>query len=79
MPENIVQSAEPKEIARQIREFADEVESGNFIAVAFGICDKEGTGGHAAFVDQNYATPELIDEIVHTLKTAMFDSYEDEK
>ncbi len=79
MPVNDVQTMTPKAMAKQIRDFAKEVESGNFIAVGFVLCDKDAGGGHSCFVDQNFATPELLDEMLHTLKTALFESYEDGK
>lgn len=76
---DLIERMEPKQLASQLRDFADEVERGQFAAVAFAIADRNGDGGHGCCVDQNYATPELIDEMVHTLKTAMFESFEDEK
>lgn len=74
-----VEIMDSKGIADNIREFADEVERGNFIAVAFAICDKEGNGGDACCVDQHIATPGLIDEILHSLKVKLFDALEDRK
>lgn len=74
-----VEVMNPKAVAEEIRQFADEVERGNFVAVAFAICDKNGDGGDACCVDQNYATPELIDEMLDSMKTKMFESLEDGK
>lgn len=74
----MVVDMEPHALAANIREFADQVERGDFAAVAFAICDKDGGGGHGCCVNHHLATPDLIDEMVGTLKKAMWDSYGDE-
>ena len=73
-----IETMEARKLAANIRQFADEVERGDYIAVAFAICDKEGTGGMGCGVDQNYATPELLDEMVHDIKVKLFESLEDD-
>jgi hypothetical protein len=66
-----------KRMAADIRQIADVVESGEFIAVAFALCDEEGDGGVACQIDGRRGTPDLIDSMVNDIKTALFDSLED--
>ena len=78
MGDVVVEDMNPKALAKSIREFADDVERGDFVVVAFAMCDKEGNGGDACCVKQEFATPELLDEMLHSMKVKLFASLEDE-
>jgi hypothetical protein len=62
-------------MAAKMREIADDLESGNnFVAVVLATCDYDGCGGPLVMLDGNAATVELVDEIVDTVKNAMFEA-----
>jgi hypothetical protein len=79
MMRNNFQTPTFSRMAADIRLIANQVESGKFIAVAFSLCDDEGNGGHACMIDGERGTPELIDEMVDEMKTALFESLDDEQ
>jgi hypothetical protein len=64
------------ETANNLRRMADEVEKGTYVVIAFAGCDKSGDSLSACAVDSVYATPDLLDAIVHDLKTSLWESYE---
>lgn len=74
-----IEAMDARKLAADIRDFADEVESGNFVAVAFALCDRDGRGGMGCCVNQHMATPDLLDEMVYDIKTKLFESFEDDK
>ena len=76
--QNKVEFIQFKRMARDIRQIADVVESGQFIAVAFALCDEEGGGGVACQIDGDRGTPDLIDSMISDMKTALFESLDDE-
>jgi len=78
MTRNKVKILNFSRMAADIRQIADEVESGQFIAVAVALCDDEGKGGHACMIDGERGTPELIDEMVNEVKEVLFESLDDD-
>jgi hypothetical protein len=76
---NKVEFVEYRQIADKTRCIADEVERGKCIAFAFALCNEEGTGQTACMVDGERCMPDLMDEMIHEIKLALFESYGDEK
>lgn len=72
-----VETIDSAKMASDIRKLADEVEHGNYAAFALAICDEDGSANLACVVNQNMATPDLIDEMVGDIKRALFASLED--
>lgn len=68
-----------KKMAANLRDAADEIERGDFIAFALVGCDAEGTAHQCCMVDQHRATHDLLDEMVYSTKQMLFESFEDGK
>lgn len=68
-----------KEMADSLRAAADDIERGNIVAFALVGCDGEGTAHQCCLVDQDRATHDLLDEMVHCTKQMLFESFEDGK
>jgi hypothetical protein len=79
MTRNKAKIIEFSRMAADIRQIADEVEAGKFIAVAFALCDDEGNSGHVCMIDGERGTPALIDAMVDEIKVALFESLDDKE
>ena len=61
----------------RLREIADQMERGDgYVVAVVATCDYEGNGGPFVMIDGEAATVDLVDEIVETLKNAMFEALE---
>lgn len=65
-----------KGMANTVREIADEIERGGFIAFAMVGCDPDGGSSQSCMVNAEFATYDLLDEMVHEIKKTLFESYE---
>lgn len=65
-----------KSMADSVRQIAEEIEKGGFIAFAMVGCDQDGTSSQACMVNSSFATHDLLDEMVHEIKRTLFESFE---
>lgn len=72
-----IDDVDPKTIARDLREMADEIEKGGMVAFVAVGCDSDGGSMLSCIVDQNRCEHDLLDEMLQHAKRALFDSYED--
>lgn len=71
-----IEDIDIKSMAASVREIADEIEKGGFIVFAMVGCDHDGTASKACMVNSNFATHDLLDEMVHDIKQTLFESFE---
>lgn len=76
---NEIINVDIRQFAAELRRAADEIESGDMVALALVTCDHEGSSGNCCLVDQHRATHELLDEMVYAAKQMLFESFEDGK
>lgn len=71
-----IESIDLRGMAENVRQIADEIEKGGFVAFAMVGCGEDGTASQACMVNSNFATHDLLDEMVHEIKRTLFESYE---
>jgi hypothetical protein len=64
--------------ANELRRIAKLVQQGKHFAVAYIVIDENGDSACGGVIDEKYQTKEIFDKMVYELKTALFESLEEE-